>query len=79
MFFNTLFQLLAEANSPARLEKAERLIFMPDLIHYFLTGICVSEKSIASTSQLLNPHTQEWERDVIKAMGFPEENFRQPG
>ncbi len=75
MFFNTLFQLLAEANSPSRLEKAERLLFMPDLIHYFLTGICASEKSIASTSQLLNPYTQEWERDVIKAMGLPDKIF----
>ncbi len=75
LFFNTLFQLLAEANSPARLEKAERLLFMPDLIHYFLTGVGASEKSIASSSQLLNPYTQEWERDVIKAMGFPERIF----
>jgi len=75
MFFNTLFQLLAETKSPARLEKAERLLFMPDLIHYFLTGIRAGEKSIASTSQLLNPHTQEWERDVIRAMGLPEKIF----
>ena len=75
MFFNTLFQLLAETNSPARLEKAERLLFMPDLIHYYLTGICAGEKSIASTSQLLNPHTQEWEHDVIAAMGLPAKIF----
>lgn len=75
MFFNTLFQLLAEAASPARLEKAGRLLFMPDLIHYFLTGICVSEKSIASTSQLFNPRTQAWEHDVIKAMRFPARIF----
>jgi len=75
LFFNTLFQLLAETHSPARLEKAEQLLFMPDLIHYCLTGSCVSEKSIASTSQLLNPHTQEWEQDVIKTMGFPEKIF----
>jgi rhamnulokinase len=75
MFFNTLFQLLAETKSPARLGAAQRLLFMPDLIHYFLTGIGVSEKSIASTSQLLTPHTQEWERDVIKAMGLPERIF----
>jgi rhamnulokinase len=67
--------LLAEMKSPARLEKAERLLFMPDLIHHFLTGVGVNEKSIASTSQLLNPHTQEWERDVIKAMGLPERIF----
>lgn len=75
LFFNTLFQLLAEAGSPARLEKAARLLFMPDLIHYFLTGNCANEKSIASSSQLLNPRTQEWERDVLKAMGFPERIF----
>ncbi|HUA69143.1 MAG TPA: rhamnulokinase family protein [Candidatus Saccharimonadales bacterium] len=69
LFFNTLFQLLAE--SPARLERAKHLLFMPDLIHYFLTGVAVNEKTIASTSQLLNPGTQEWEQEVIKAMGFP--------
>jgi len=78
MFFNTLFQLLAETNSPARLGKAERLLFMPDLIHFFLTGISVNEKSIASTSQLLDPRTQGWERDVINAMKLPGKIFSKP-
>jgi sugar (pentulose or hexulose) kinase len=73
MFFNTIFQLLGEAK--ARMEKAERLLFMPDLIHYFLTGVAVNEKSMASTSQLLNPYKQAWERNVIQAMGFPEKIF----
>jgi rhamnulokinase len=71
MFFNTLFQLLAEKN----LEKTARLLFMPDLFHYFLTGVCANEKSIASTSQLLNPQTQQWERDIIRAVQFPEKAF----
>jgi rhamnulokinase len=75
MFFNTLFQLLAEAKSRARLESAERLLFMPDLIHFLLTGVAVNEKAIASTSQLLNPHTQKWENDLIRAMGLPEKIF----
>ena len=75
MFFNTLFQLLAEAHSRTRLDKTERLLFMPDLIHYLLTGIGVNEKSIASTSQLLNSRDQTWERDVIQAMGLPEIMF----
>ena len=35
----------------------------------------MNEKSIASTSQLLNPHTQTWERDLIQAMGLPEKIF----
>jgi rhamnulokinase len=75
MFFNTLFQLLAEAHSGGRLKRAERLLFMPDLIHHLLTGVAVNEKSIASTSQLLDPHTQTWERDVMRAMALPENIF----
>ena len=74
MFFNTLFQLLAEAKSPP-IEKAERLLFIPDLINYLLTGVAVNERSIASTSQLLNPHTQKWEQALIKMMGLPERIF----
>jgi rhamnulokinase len=73
MFFNTLFQLLAEAKT--RMERAERLLFMPDLIRYFLTGVAVNEKSMASTSQLLNPYKQAWESNLIRAMRFPERIF----
>ena len=75
MFFNTLFQLLAEANSGGRLERAERLLFMPDLIHHLLTGVAANEKSIASTSQLFDPRTQTWDADLIRAMGLPERIF----
>ena len=75
MFFNTLFQLLAEARDRDRMAKAGKLLFMPDLIHFFLTGVAVNERSIASTSQLLNPHTQGWDLDLIRAMGLPEKIF----
>lgn len=75
MFFNTLFQLLAEHQSGGRLAGAERLLFMPDLINHLLTGVAVNEKSIASTSQLLDPRGQTWERHVIRAMGLPEKMF----
>jgi rhamnulokinase len=71
MYFNTLYQLLAEKN----LERAQRLLFMPDLIHFLLTGIAGNEKSIASTSQLLNPATQTWDSDLIETMGLPGKIF----
>jgi rhamnulokinase len=71
MFFNTLFQLLAEAS----LERAERLLFMPDLLHYLLSGIQVNERTIAGTSQLLNPRSRNWESEIIRAMKFPKELF----
>jgi len=71
LFFNTLFQLLAEKN----LSRAEHMLFMPDLIHYYLTGIRANEKSIASTSQLISPQKQEWDKDLIRAMKLPEKIF----
>lgn len=74
MFFNTIFQLLAETRQ-AHIAKANRLLFIPDLIHYFLTGVAVNERSIASTSQLLNPQTQTWDHELIQAIGLPARVF----
>lgn len=71
MFFNTLFQLLAETN----FEKADRLLFLPDLLHYFLSGVSVVERTIASTGQLLDPQTRDWDWKMIRAMKFPERIF----
>jgi sugar (pentulose or hexulose) kinase len=76
MFFNTLFQLLAERAAPqALLEKADRLLFMPDLFHFLLTGQAFVERSIASTSQLLNAATGQWDIELIHAMGLPPHVF----
>lgn len=74
MFFNTLFQLLAEKRG-GQLERAERLLFMPDLVHFLLTGRSVNEKTIASTSQLLDPRAQRWDLDLAQAMDLPKRIF----
>ena len=56
MRFNTLFQLLAlQRDRSPLLDAAETLLFMPDLFHYFFTGIKVNELTDASTSQMLDP------------------------
>jgi rhamnulokinase len=76
LFINTIFQLLAESRSPARnLEKAERLLFIPDLFHYWLSGCRANERSFASTSQLYNPVTRDWDWALIDAMRFPRRIF----
>lgn len=73
MRFNSLFQLLAlqRQRSPL-LDVAETLLFMPDLFHYFFTGIKVNERTDASTSQLLDPRTRTWVPDLMRAFGLPE-------
>ncbi|MBO6140465.1 MAG: rhamnulokinase [Ruminococcus sp.] len=71
MEINTAFQLLAlKEKKPGLLKRARRLLFMPDLLAYFLTGKEVSEYSIASTSQLFDQAKGDWNYDVIDAFGF---------
>src|SRR2546423_3097144 len=61
MRFNSLFQLLAlQRDRSPLLDVAETLLFMPDLFHYFLTGLKVNEYTNASTSQMLAPATRSW-------------------
>lgn len=72
MRFNTLFQLLAlQCDRSPLLEAAETMLFMPDLFHYWLTGIKVNEYTDASTSQMLNPQTRSWAYEMIGAFGLP--------
>ena len=72
MEFNTVFQLLSlKLKRPALLERADALLFMPDLLAYFLTGKRVCEYSIATTSQLIDIHTGDWSDEVISALGLP--------
>ena len=67
MEINTAFQLMSETD----LQRAERLLFMPDLFNYFLTGKCYNEFTIASTSQLLNTKTHQWDDVIFKKLNLP--------
>ncbi len=72
MRFNTLFQLLAmQRDRSPLLDAAETLLFMPDLFHYWFTGIKVNEYTDASTSQMLDPNTRSWSQELIKALALP--------
>ncbi|MCA2213237.1 rhamnulokinase [Jidongwangia harbinensis] len=74
--FNTLYQLVAAAGTP-QLAAAERLLLMPDLIAYWLTGVAGAERTNASTTQLLDLRTGDWARSLMAELGirpslFPE-------
>lgn len=77
MFFNTLFQLLAESRrNPEALAAADQLLFMPDLLTYWLSGERVVERTIASTAQLLKAGSAEWDLELAEKMGLPAKIFR---
>ena len=67
MEINTAFQLMSETD----LQRAERLLFMPDLFNYFLTGKCYNEFTIASTSQLLNTKMHQWDDVIFERLNLP--------
>ncbi|HYN95786.1 MAG TPA: rhamnulokinase family protein [Pilimelia sp.] len=70
----TACQLLAMAGSPA-LAAAERLVLVPDLISYWLTGRQVTERTVASTSQLWDIRGGSWATGVIERLGLPARLF----
>jgi len=72
MQLNSLYQLYALklAGSPA-LAAARTLLFMPDLLNYWLTGVARAEVTIASTSQFYDPRKKRWATDLLKRLGLP--------
>lgn len=75
-WFNTLYQLLsAKLSGDVTLENADKLLFMPDLLNYFLTGEKRCEYTIASTSQMFDSKTHTWATDILERMGIPTDIF----
>lgn len=76
MHFNTIYQLMyLKYNEPELLAQADKFLMMPDLFAYFLTGEMKEEASIASTSNLLNPNTKDWDFELIEKLGLDKKLF----
>jgi len=68
--FNTLFQL--DAHSRAGLpSEARRLLMMPDLVNHRLTGRAVTEYTNATTTQVVNAESGDWDRDLVARLDLP--------
>jgi len=73
MPINTLYQLHAmRLNASPALDSAARLLFMPDLFNYWLTGEMRAEVSIASTSQFYNPVAKQWAGTLFRRLNLPD-------
>ena len=76
MRFNTIYQLMyLKENEPELLERADKFLLTPDLFAYLLTGEIKEELSIASTTNLLNPNTNDWDFELIDRLGLPKNIF----
>ncbi len=68
--FNTLFQLAADRKA-GTLDGADRMLLIPDLLGYWLTGRQVAERTNASTTGLLHLSNREWNDALLQRVGLP--------
>ena len=73
---NTLFQLMAhQRDAGAELERATHALMTADLVTHFLCGSIVSERTLASTSQLWNPNSRTWSSALASTFDLPQDLF----
>lgn len=70
--FNTIFQLEAiRRSAPELLDAARTMLLVPDLFHFWLTGVKRCERTNASTTQLYDPRTRTWNASIFEALDLP--------
>jgi rhamnulokinase len=72
MQINSLYQWYA-ARMAGELAPARRLLNIPDLLNFWLTGEARSETTIASTTQFFNPCTMAWATELLQRLELPAE------
>lgn len=71
MEFNTLYQVLADlAFEPERVRATRTRVMMADYANMLLGGRVVAERSLASTTQLLDVHTGDWDAALMQRLGI---------
>ena len=74
MEINSLYQLLALRGSPV-LAAADRLLMIPDLFHWLLSGTRSNERTNATTSQCFDPRANDWAFAMLERFGVPRRIF----
>lgn len=74
--FNSIYQLMAiKKETPQLLERAERFMMIPEYLNYRLTGVAMNEYTNATTTQLVNAKTQDWDFELMEMLGLPTKIF----
>jgi rhamnulokinase len=72
MPINTLYQLFAaRRETPKVIAAAKRLLTIPDLFNYWLTGNAVCEFTIATTTQMVDPMKRTWAAGLMQRLQLP--------
>ncbi|MFV0342708.1 MAG: rhamnulokinase [Anaerocolumna sp.] len=75
--FNTIYQLMAvKTQDPNHMEQADCLLLIPDYFNFLLTGNKLTEYTNATTTQLVNPLTKDWDDTLIETLGYNRNMFK---
>lgn len=72
--FNTIYQLYADKLS-GKLDGAKHFLMMPEYLSFKLTGEMRNEYTEATTSNLVNAESKQWDKDILNKLGLPEDIF----
>ena len=76
MELNSLYQLLAlKRQHPSVLAAADRLMMIPDLFHWLLSGERSNERTNATTTQCFDPRRRDWAFGMLDRFGLPRHVF----
>lgn len=74
--FNSIYQLVAIKNqSPDLLDQAEHFLMIPEYLNFLLTGEMKNEYTNATTTQLVNAKSQDWDFELMEKLGIPTKIF----
>ncbi|MGB4661937.1 MAG: FGGY family carbohydrate kinase, partial [Mobilitalea sp.] len=74
--FNTIYQLMAvKQDTPENMKQAACFLMIPDYLNYLLTGKKMSEYTNATTTQLVNAESKNWDEELMTLLGIKKEMF----
>ena len=74
--FNTVYQLMAfKEKFPELFDTAETFLMLPDYFNFLLTGIKKSEYTNATSTQIVNSSTRDWDWELIEKLKFNKKIF----
>jgi len=72
MQINALYQLYAaHQKTPKLFQAVEKLVTIPDLFNFWLTGNAVCEFTNATTTQFYDPRKRGWAAELLDKLGLP--------
>ncbi|MDF2611976.1 MAG: rhamnulokinase [Lachnospiraceae bacterium] len=76
--FNTIYQLYAiKETQPEYLERAKDFLMIPEYFNFLLTGNKINEYTNATTTQLVDAKTKQWDYELMDLLGYPKNIFKE--